>query len=135
MGAGSRGGESESPEAGPVLRLRARVVGAGPSGPSMTRQKPGAYSGALAAVLRGIRKPTTPDDASAKSGGVFSISPPDLFSSRRRAGASASVNSRKPLTLGAVKALTAVAAHLPTDSSKRQAFLYAALRGARSGRE
>ena len=52
--------ESERPETGPVLRLRARVVGAGPSGPGMAQQKPGAYCAALCAVLRAIRNQWRP---------------------------------------------------------------------------
>jgi len=95
--------EIESPEAGPVLRLRAGVLGAGPSGPGMARQKPGAHCAALATVRRAIRKPMTPDGVPAKPGGVFSICPPHLFTSRRRTGASASVTPRRPLTPGAVK--------------------------------
>jgi hypothetical protein len=39
----------------------------------MGQQKPGAYCGAITAVLRAIRKPMTPDGAPAKPGGVFSI--------------------------------------------------------------
>jgi hypothetical protein len=65
--------DSESPEAGPVLRLRAGVVGAGPSGPGMAQQKPGTYCGAFTAVLHAIRKLMTPNGAPAKPGGVFSI--------------------------------------------------------------
>ena len=52
--------ESESPGAGPVVRLRAGVVGAGPSGPGMAQQKPGAYCAALTAVLRAIRNQWRP---------------------------------------------------------------------------
>jgi hypothetical protein len=63
----------ESPEAGPVLRLRAGVIGAGPSGPGMAQQKPGSYCGAFTAVRRAIRKLMTPNGAPPKPGGVSSI--------------------------------------------------------------
>jgi hypothetical protein len=43
-----------------VVRLRAGVVGAGPSGPGMAQQKPGAYCAALTAVLRAIKNPWRP---------------------------------------------------------------------------
>lgn len=43
-----------------MLRLRAGVVGAGPSGPGMAQQKPGAYCAALSAVLRAIRSQWRP---------------------------------------------------------------------------
>jgi len=46
-----------------VLRLRAAVVGAGPSGPGMAQQTPGTYCGAFTAVLRAIRKLMTPNGA------------------------------------------------------------------------
>ena len=65
--------ESESPEAGPVLRLRAALVRAGPSGPGMAQQKPGSYYGAFTAVRRAIRKLMTPNGAPPKPGGVSSI--------------------------------------------------------------
>jgi hypothetical protein len=52
--------EGERPEAGPVLRLRTRVVGAGPSGPGMAQQKPGAYCAARCPVLRAIRNQWRP---------------------------------------------------------------------------
>ena len=56
-----------------MLRLRAGVVGAGPSGPGMAQQKPGSYYGPVTAVLRAIKKPMTPNGAPTKPGGVFSI--------------------------------------------------------------
>ena len=43
----------------------------------------------LRLVLRAFQEPMAPDSAPAESGGVSSIRSPDLFTSRRRAGASA----------------------------------------------
>jgi hypothetical protein len=43
-----------------VLRLRAALVRAGPSGPGMARQKPGAYYAVLTAGLRVIRSQRRP---------------------------------------------------------------------------
>jgi hypothetical protein len=49
------------------------VVRAGPSGPGIAQQKPGAYCSALTAVLRAFQEPLAPESAPAESGGVSSI--------------------------------------------------------------
>jgi len=65
--------ESESPEAGPVLRLRAGFVRAGPSGPGMARHEPGPLFCCAPCRVARYQEPMAPDNAPAELGGVSSI--------------------------------------------------------------
>jgi len=65
--------ESESPEAGPVLRLRAGIMRAGPLGSGHGPAKAGRLLCCTHCRVARHQEPMAPDSAPAEPGGVSSI--------------------------------------------------------------